>query len=128
MYANKAGILMSDVVNPNGFRLIYDTVVEVKKDDQRVVLENGEITYDYLVIALGFESNTLGIKGMEENAFAIVDIDSSRLIREHIELNFVQYKSNENAEDSDLTILVGGAGFTGIEFVGELAEIGRAHV
>src|SRR5690625_6943253 len=99
MYANKAGILMSDVVNPNGFRLIYDTVVEVKKDDQRVVLENGEITYDYLVIALGFESNTFGIKGMEENAFAIVDIDSSSLIREHIEIKFEQYKSIENAEE-----------------------------
>src|SRR5690625_1441877 len=59
---------------------------------------------------------------MEENAFAIVDIDSSRLIREHIELKFAQYKSNEHADDSDLTILVGGAGFTGIEFVGELVE------
>lgn len=119
---NQARFMISDVVNPNRVRLIYDTVVEVKKDDQRVVLENGEITYDYLVIALGFESNTFGIKGMEENAFAIVDIDSSRLIREHIELKFAQYKSNEHADDSDLTILVGGAGFTGIEFVGELVE------
>src|SRR5690625_4417311 len=122
MYANKAGILMSDVVNPNGFRLIYDTVVEVKKDDKRVLLEHGEITYDYLVIALGFESNTFGIKGMEENAFAILDIDSSRLIREHIELQFAKYAAGEEKDESALTILVGGAGFTGIEFVGELAE------
>src|SRR5699024_287062 len=107
---------------PNHVRLIYDEVVEVKKEEKRVVLENGEITYDYVVIALGFESNTFGIKGMEENAFAIVDSDSSRLIREHLELQFAKYASEENASEDLLNILVGGAGFTGIELLGELAE------
>lgn len=119
---NQARFMISDVLSPNRVRLIYDEVVEVQKDDQRVILENGEITYDYLVIALGFESNTFGIKGMEENAFAIVDIDSSREIREHIELQFAKYNSDENRKDSDLTILIGGAGFTGIELLGELVE------
>lgn len=119
---NQARFMISDVVNPNRVRLIYDEVVEVKKDDQRVILENGEITYDYLVIALGFESNTFGIKGMEENAFAIVDIESSRHIREHIELQFAKYKAEENPSDDMLTILIGGAGFTGIELLGELVE------
>src|SRR5699024_3266623 len=114
---NQARFMISDVINPNRVRLIYDEVTKVDTDGQRVLLENGEITYDYLVIALGFESNTFGIKGMEENAFAIVDIDSSRLIREHIELQFAQYRASENPDDSLLTILVGGAGFTGIEFV-----------
>ena len=119
---NQARFMISDVINPNRVRLIYDTVSEIDTEGQRVLLETGEITYDYLVIALGFESNTFGIKGMEENAFAIVDIDSSRLIREHIELQFAKYNTEENPDDSSLTILVGGAGFTGIEFVGELAE------
>lgn len=119
---NQARFMISDVINPNRVRLIYDTVVEVDKEGQRVILENGEITYDYLVIALGFESNTFGIKGMDKYAYAIVDIDSSRLIREHIELQFAKYRNEENPDDSLLTILVGGAGFTGIEFVGELVE------
>ncbi len=119
---NQARFMISDVINPNRVRLIYDTVVEVMQKDQKVILENGEITYDYLVIALGFESNTFGIKGMGEHAHAILDIDSSRHIREHIELKFAEYTTNEDAKDSDLTILVGGAGFTGIELVGELVE------
>ncbi|WP_284139319.1 MULTISPECIES: NAD(P)/FAD-dependent oxidoreductase [unclassified Virgibacillus] len=119
---NQARIMISDVINPNRVRLIYDSVVKVEKEDNRVVLENGEITYDYLVIALGFVTNTFGIKGMEENAFFIQDIDSCQLIRDHIEYQFVKYKNSEEKNDSDLTILVGGAGFTGIEFVGELAE------
>src|SRR5699024_11578276 len=88
----------------------------------RLVLEYGEITYDYVFSALCYESNTFCIKGMEENSFAIVDIDSSRLIREHLELQFAKYASEENASEDLLNILVGGAGFTGIELLGELAE------
>lgn len=119
---NQARVMISDVVNPNRVRLIYDSVIEVKKDEQRVVLENSEIAYDYLVFALGFESNDFGIKGMAEHAFAIEDIDSSRFISEHIEYQFAKYNNDENATDDSLNILVGGAGFTGVEFVGELVE------
>src|SRR5690625_4325797 len=119
---NQARVMLSDVFNPNRVRLIYDSVKEVKKDENRVVLENSELSYDYLVISLGFVTNTFGIKGMEDNAFFIQDIDSSQLIRDHIEYQFVQYKNSEEKNEDDLTILVGGAGFTGIEFVGELAE------
>src|SRR5690625_2557003 len=119
---NQARVMISDVVNPNRVRLIYDTVVEIKKDDQTVVLENSELTYDYLVVALGFESNDFGIIGMSDYAFAIEDIDSSRLISEHIEYQFAKFNNDEEAAEDTLHILVGGAGFTGIEFVGELAE------
>ncbi|WP_156290525.1 NAD(P)/FAD-dependent oxidoreductase [Oceanobacillus salinisoli] len=119
---NQARFMVSDVVNPNRVRLVYDTVVEVKKDEQRVVLENSEVTYDYLVIALGFVTNTFGIKGMEEHSFFIQDIESSRLIAEHIEYQFAKYSAGEITDDDALNIVVGGGGFTGIEFVGELAE------
>lgn len=119
---NDARVMISDVISPNKATLVYDTVVEIKKDEKRVVLENGDITYDYLVVALGWKSNDFGIKGMAENAFAIEDIDSSRLISEHIEYQFAKFNNDENAEKESLNILVGGAGFTGIEFVGELAD------
>lgn len=119
---NQARFMISDVISPSRVRLIYDTVERIDTEEQRVILENGEITYDYLVVALGFESNTFGIKGMEEHALAILDIDSSRLIREHIEMQFAKYSAGEVEDESALTILVGGAGFTGIEFVGELVE------
>ncbi|AXI08917.1 FAD-dependent oxidoreductase [Oceanobacillus zhaokaii] len=120
---NQARYMISDVINPNRVRLIYDSVVEIKKDEQRVVLENSEVTYDYLVVALGFVTNTFGIKGMDENALFIQDIDSARLISEHIEYQFAQYSAGENTDEESLNIIVGGGGFTGIEFVGELADI-----
>src|SRR5699024_9196510 len=119
---NQARVMLSDVFNPNRVRLIYDSVVEVDRNENRDILENSEIQYDYLVISLGFVINTFGIKGMEENVFFIQDIDTSQLIRDHIEYQFIKYKNSEEKNEDDLTILVGGAGFTGIEFVGELAE------
>lgn len=120
--SNDARVMISDVINPQKATLVYDTVVKIIKDEKRVVMENSETTYDYLVIALGWESNDFGIKGMAEHAFAIEDIDSSRLISEHIENQFSKFNTEENADVDSLNILVGGAGFTGIEFVGELAE------
>lgn len=119
---NQARFMISDVVNPSRVRLIYDEVEKINKDDKQVIMKNSEISYDYLVIALGFETNTFGIKGMKENAFSITDIDSSRLIYDHIEYQFAKYNNEANPSDESLTILVGGGGFTGIEFVGELAE------
>ncbi|SEQ64888.1 NADH dehydrogenase [Virgibacillus subterraneus] len=119
---NQARMMISDVINPNRVSLIYDEVTEVKKEENRVVLKNSEVSYDYLVISLGFETNTFGIKGMEKNAFSITDIESSRMIREHIEYQFAKYSTSVKKNENDLTILVGGGGFTGIEFVGELAE------
>jgi len=119
---NQARYMLTDVVSPNRVRIIYDNVAKVNKDEKRVELENSEITYDYLVIALGFVTNTFGIKGMEENAFFMHDMDSARMIREQIEHQFAKYSSGEDTDENNLNVLVGGAGFSGIELVGELAE------
>lgn len=119
---NQVRIMISDIISPNRVRLIYDTVVEIDQENQKVILENSELIYDYLVISLGYESNTFGIQGMDEHAFFIENFESSQLIREHIEYQFAKYHNDQNAEESSLAILVGGGGFTGIEFIGELVE------
>src|SRR5699024_3013408 len=118
--SNQARLMILERVNPKRVRLIYDEVVKGDKDEQQVQFENGGNQFGYLVNAIGVKSNTFGIKSMEENAYSIVDIESSRLIRDQLELQFAKH-TTENP-DEDLTILVGGAGFTGIELLGELAE------
>lgn len=121
MNQNQARVMIKDIINEKRVNLVYDTVKKVNKEENRVVLENGELEYDYLVFALGFEKATFGIPGLDEHSFSISSIDSSRLIQNHIEYQFASYRSGE--EDSGkLNIIVGGSGFTGIEFLGELAE------
>lgn len=111
-----------DVIDRNKVEFIQGTVVEIKKDENKVILENGEIDYDYLVIALGGEPETFGIKGLKEYAFGISNVNSSRQMREHIEYQFATYNMEAEKDESRLTIVVGGAGFTGIEFLGELTN------
>ncbi|MFC0298980.1 NAD(P)/FAD-dependent oxidoreductase [Geobacillus jurassicus] len=113
---------ISDVIDRNKVKFIQDTVTKIVPNEKKVLLENGELTYDYLVIALGFESETFGIKGLKEYAFSIANVDAARQIREHIEYQFATYNAEEEKKEERLTIVVGGAGFTGIEFLGELAN------
>lgn len=122
IHHDRVRMKISDVIDTNKVKLVNDTVVEINKDDKRVILEDSELTYDYLVVSLGFETATFGIPGMKENAFSITSVDTSREIRDHLEYQFARYNNEDDKKDELLTIIVGGAGFTGIEFVGELAE------
>ncbi|RDY71878.1 NAD(P)/FAD-dependent oxidoreductase [Halobacillus trueperi] len=122
LHHDRTRIQISDVINTSKVNFVQDTVTDIKPEDKKVLLENGELSYDYLVIGLGFESATFGISGLKENAFTINSINSARLIRQHIEYNFAKYNNEAEKKQERLNIVVGGAGFTGIEFVGELAN------
>ncbi|WP_200816494.1 NAD(P)/FAD-dependent oxidoreductase [Salirhabdus sp. Marseille-P4669] len=115
-------IAIKDVVDFSKVNFVQDTVVSIDPKAKKVQLEDGELEYDYLVIGLGFESATFGIKGLEENAFMISNVNNARLIREHIEYNFSRYNNEPEDRPELLTIVIGGAGFTGIEFAGEIAN------
>lgn len=113
---------IKDVIDRNKVDFIKGTAVEIKTAENKVLLEDRELDYDYLVVAVGGESETFGIKGMKEYAFAISNVNAARRIREHIEYQFATYNTEAEKKDERLTIVVGGAGFTGIEFLGELVN------
>jgi len=117
-----ARLAISSVINQKKVNFVQDTVTAVKLDEQKVELKNAEepLSYDYLVIALGSAPETFGIKGLLEHAFFIRNINSVRMIREHMEYMFSRYQLEKKEEL--ITIVVGGAGFTGIEYVGELVD------
>jgi NADH dehydrogenase len=121
LHHDRTRIAIKDIIDLDKIKFIQDTVTCIKPEMKKIKLENGEITYDILVIALGFEAATFGIPGLNEHAFSIGDLNSARLIREHIEYNFAIY-NNEKEDQSRLNIVVGGGGFTGVEFLGELAN------
>jgi NADH:ubiquinone reductase (H+-translocating) len=100
---------------------VKSTVVQINPDEKKVILSEGTLSYDYLVVGLGGETETFGIPGLKEHAFNIRSINSVRHIRDHIEYQFAKYK-REPEHTEYLTFVVGGAGFTGIEFVGELSD------
>ncbi len=122
LHHDRTRLAINDVVDFNKINFVQDTVKSIDPKSKTVKLEDGELNYDYLVIGLGFESATFGIDGIEEHALTIQNINSARKIRDHIEYNFAQYNLERGEREDLITIGVGGAGFTGIEFVAELAN------
>ncbi|MFC2947149.1 NAD(P)/FAD-dependent oxidoreductase [Virgibacillus sediminis] len=130
LHENAAGTLhhertridIKDVVDLNKVKFIKDKILCIKPREKKVKLKRQEIDFDILVISLGFEAATFGIPGLEDHAFTISDINSARLLREHLEYNFALYHNEREKNPARLNIVVGGGGFTGIEYIGELAN------
>ncbi|QEJ94240.1 NAD(P)/FAD-dependent oxidoreductase [Treponema phagedenis] len=119
--AEQISYKIADVINPKSVTFIQDTVVSISANTKSVVLENNEpLTYDYLVVALGFESETFGIEGVKEHTLELVNLKTAERIRQHLEERFNRYVLTK--DDNDLHIIVCGAGFTSIEFVGALLD------
>ena len=109
-------------VNKNKVNFVVAEVTKIDRNAKRVETDKGVYDFDILVVALGFVSETFGIDGMKEHAFQIENVLTSRKLSRHIEDKFANYAASKEKDDKDLSILVGGAGFTGIEFLGELTD------
>jgi NADH:ubiquinone reductase (H+-translocating) len=112
---------VSKVINSD-VKFVQATVESIDVNSKKVGTTAGEFTYDYLVLGLGFEGETFGIPGLKEYALSLTNINTARQVREHIEYQFATWSLDDVRDDSKLTIVVGGAGFTGIEFLGELGN------
>lgn len=100
-------------------QLIVGEVSKIDLVAKKVTLNgNRELDYQYLVLGLGAHSDYFGIPGLPEHSTALKDIDSAVLIREKIH-EFIEKKVSGRA--TQLQILVGGGGSTGVEFSAELA-------
>lgn len=111
---------IESVINQERVKFLKGEVVKVDPNAKVVETNNGRFNYDILVVGLGFVSETFGIKGMLDHAFQIENIHTARKLSRHIEDKFANYASSKEKDPKDLAFLVGGAGFTGIEFLGEL--------
>ncbi|MCM3785920.1 NAD(P)/FAD-dependent oxidoreductase [Neobacillus mesonae] len=115
-----ARVSISKLIDEFKIDLVKSAVKDIRPHEKKVILEDGTLSYDVLVIGLGGEPETFGIPGMKEHALTIRSINSVRLIREHIEYQFASYKNDAKA--GRMNFVVGGAGFSGVEFVSELAD------
>ncbi|UOD89463.1 NAD(P)/FAD-dependent oxidoreductase [Staphylococcus haemolyticus] len=113
---------IKSVIKEDKVKFINAEVTKIDRNAKKVETNHGIYDYDILVVALGFESETFGINGMKDYAFQIENIETARKLSRHIEDKFANYAASKEKDDKDLAILVGGAGFTGIEFLGELTE------
>lgn len=108
------------------FRLT--SVKEIDTKHQKIITEIGDLHYDYLVIASGSKTNYFGNKEIERNSMSMKTIPQSLNIRSLILENFEQAVLTKNQADRNTLInfVLVGAGPTGVELAGALAEMKKA--
>ncbi len=111
---------LTDIFSRHGTMLVKDEVTGIDRQENKLLTTRGSYPYDYAIIALGSAPEFFGIPGLSEYSMQLRSLETARQIRTRIEREFARFKDHK--EDKKLRIVVGGAGLTGIEFVGELLE------
>ena len=108
------------------FRLT--SVKEIDTVNQKIISEIGDLNYDYLIIATGSKTNYFGNKEIERNSMSMKTIPQSLNIRSLILENFEQAVLIKDEADRNTLInfVLVGAGPTGVELAGALAEMKKA--
>src|SRR5687768_4098628 len=90
-----------------------------------VKLEGSIIAYDYLVLAVGGQTNFFGLDSVEQHGFQLKDIESAIGLRNHLLKLFEEASREADAERRRalLTFVIVGGGPTGVETAGALAEL-----
>lgn len=109
------------------FRLVK--VEGVNPETQEVKTSLGDLKYDYLAIATGTKPNFFGNKEIEQHAFPLKYVPQALNLRSQILQSIEKANVSKDASDrqSALNFVIVGAGPTGVEVAGAMAEM-RQHV
>ncbi|MBD3863927.1 NAD(P)/FAD-dependent oxidoreductase [Olleya marilimosa] len=109
---------------PNFFFRLAD-VSEINTEKNKVISNIGELKYDYLVVASGSKTNYFGNTSIEANSMEMKTVPQSLNLRSLILENFEEalLTSDLNERIALMNFVIVGAGPTGVELAGALAEI-----
>ena len=108
-------------------RFYLGELVMVHPESNTVEFDTGTLEYDYLVLAMGTETNYFGMENVKKNALAMKNIDDALNIRNQLLLNLekvIRIKDGPEREKLQ-NIVIAGGGPTGVEVSGMLAEMRR---
>lgn len=128
-----AGLAPSDIAWPirsvltrqQNVTVVFGEVREVDTENRQVILEDNRIGFDYLVVATGARHSYFGHDEWSENAPGLKSIDDATGIRRRLLLAFERAETcdDEAKRERLLRFLVVGAGPTGVELAGAVAEL-----
>jgi NADH dehydrogenase len=133
-----AALSPGDIASPIRWILRRQKNVEVLLADvkaveparSRVVLVDGEVTYDYLIIAAGATHAYFGHDEWRRSAPGLKTLEDALDIRRRVLLAFehAEREHDLTRRQALLTFVVVGGGPTGVEMAGALAEIARVSL
>ena len=111
-------------------RIYESTVRDIDPISKHVTLEGTpekrgvRIHYDYLVIALGSETNFFGLKNVEKYSFTMKTLTDALSLRNRL-IDMLEQAENETHEELKrhlLSFVIVGGGFAGVETAGEIND------
>ncbi|HAL47955.1 MAG: nucleotide-disulfide oxidoreductase [Rhodospirillaceae bacterium] len=130
------GITSSDAVTPLRAMLkdIHIRMAEVFDIDlaaKEIIVVQGTkrrlipLAYDHLVIALGQKVDLSRVPGLAEHAFTMKNLGDAHRLRNHVIdcLEHADVTQDPKLKRELLTFVVAGAGFSGVETVGEMKDL-----
>jgi NADH:quinone reductase (non-electrogenic) len=128
-----AGLSPADICSPirgilrnqKNVEVCMEEVTGVDVQEKRVLMGDRSVPYDYLVLATGVHDNYFGHAEWEQNAPGLKSIVDAISIRRKILLAFeaAEIESDPEKVKSLLTFVLVGAGPTGVEMAGAIAEL-----
>ena len=108
-------------------RNIQYRMVEVQKilpEQNKIITEDAEFTYDKLIIATGCKTNFFGNEKMEHLTFGMKNTQEAIAIRNHVLLTFEKLIiEKRRSDDGNWNIVIVGSGPTGVELAGAFSEM-----
>jgi NADH dehydrogenase len=105
------------------FRL--GTLRKVMPEANTIILNNGELQYDYLVFATGAETNFFGNENIKKHAIPMKTLSDAIAMRNTLLMRMEQASITTDPEEAKrlLTMVIAGGGPTGVEISGMFAEM-----
>jgi len=110
--------------------VLMDRVLDVDLDRRLVITRKREVPYDYLIVATGARHAYFGHDEWEEFAPGLKKIDDATALRTRILAAFERAEVTEDEAERKrlLTFVVIGAGPTGVEMAGAIAELAKMGI
>jgi NADH dehydrogenase len=107
--------------------VILAEVQSIDVNAKKVKLTDGEVDYDYLIVATGARHSYFGHPEWEQLAPGLKSLEDATEIRRRILMAFeyAERSSDEAARKAAMTFVIVGGGPTGVEMAGAIAEIAR---
>ena len=112
----------------DNLRFHMGSLLKVNPAENTIETDTGVLHYDYLVIAMGTDSNYFGMENVKKNALPMKTIDEALNLRNHLLLTMEKAVRAKSVEEKSrlLNIVIAGGGPTGVELAGMLGELGRS--
>lgn len=103
-------------------------LLKVVPSENKIILHNGEMSYDHLVFATGAETSYFGMENVKKNAIPMKTLNDAIEMRNTILKNLEKAAICKDIRERRklLTIVVAGGGPTGVEVSGMYAEMRKS--